>query len=185
MLCWILVNRDGFSKRKLGSKDTGDDVFNTSLVYLAQFKVLKKLYLKLSVYNGTLTDDPLSVCAFLCTLLVKIFSKFTLSLYFHHVALFPCCILFMFCYFQCTLFPCCTLFMLHFFHIVFFSCCTFCVLHSFHMALSSCCTVISNFFLRTDFLQKTLEQLPLFHVLCKPYNLEILLNDLLPDSSIC
>ena len=127
MLCWILVNRDGFSKRKLGSKDTGDDVFNTSLVYLAQFKVLKKLYLKLSVYNGTLTDDPLSVCAFLCTLLVKIFSKL------HSITILS---------------SCCTFSGLHSFHVLLFPMYTFPVLHSLHVALFSYCILFMLHFLR-------------------------------------
>ena len=95
--------------------------------------------------NQCITDRPVSVCAFLCTLLVQFFRIFTLSLYFDHVALFSCCTLSMFCYFQCTLFPCCILFMLHFFHVALFPFCTFFTfrcsnIHFSRVALFLCCT---------------------------------------------
>ena len=65
-----------------------------------------------------------------CSLLLfSYFQNFSLLLYFTHFALFPCCILFMFGYFQCSLFSCFTLFLLHFFLFTLSSCCTLSRLH--------------------------------------------------------
>lgn len=199
------------------------------------------------VYSRPLTDGPLSVCVFLCTLRVQFFRNFTLSKYFDHVALlaFPMytffvlhsfsvafssrctlsmftflvlhsfyfslfispfvflssCTFFKFHFFRVALSSSCILFILHFFHIAFFQCCTLikllfsCValilccsffrvalfscsfflcstifmLHFLRIVLFLCCTVIHEFFFRTDFLQKSLERLPLFHVLHKVF----------------
>ena len=68
-----------------------------------------------------------------------------------------------------------------FFRVALFSCCTFFVLHSFHLSTLSTLSI----FFRTVFLQKTLGHLPLFHVLCKSCNLQIILDYLLPNSPIC
>ena len=68
-----------------------------------------------------------------------------------------------------------------FFRVALFSCCTFFVLHSFHLSTLSTLSI----FFRAVFLQKTLGQFPLFHVLCKSCNLQIILDNLLPNSSIC
>ena len=69
---------------------------------------------------------------------------------------------------------CCTLLMLHFFHIALVLYFTLFRQLSFHVALFSCCffwvalpSCSSVKFFRTSFLQKTFEQLPLFHLLCK------------------
>ena len=93
------------------------------------------------VYHGLLTNGPLSVCAFLCTLLVQFPPNSFLSLYFIHVTLLLCCTFFILCSFHDSLFPmyscklhyfrveifaatfcyCSIFFMLHFFMLRFFS----------------------------------------------------------------
>lgn len=115
------------------------------------------------VYSRPLTDGPLSVCVFLCTLRVQFFRNFTLSQYFDHVALlaFPMYTFFVLHSFsvafssRCTLsmftfpvlhsflffaiyFTFCVSFVLHFFQVSLFPCCSFFFkLHSFHIALFS------------------------------------------------
>ena len=97
----------------------------------------KQTALKIPVYNGPLTDGPLSLCALKWTLLLHFFLKFCsvsvlfscctfsvlrsfrVSMHFPRVALFSC---YIFC-------------MLHYFHAEFF------VLHFFHVALSLYCTL--------------------------------------------
>ena len=78
------------------------------------------------VYNGPLTDGPLSVCAFLSTLLVHFFRNFTVTI------LWSCCTFSVLYSFQG--FP-----VLHYFHVALFSYCIIFMLF-FCAALSSCCT---------------------------------------------
>ena len=116
------------------------------------------------VYHGLLTNGPLSVCAFLCTLLVQFPPNSFLSLYFIHVTLLLCCTFFVLCSFHDSLFPmyscklhsfgveifpalfsyvtflCYNLSVLPFLHITFFSCCSFSAQNSFHILLFPCCT---------------------------------------------
>ena len=91
-----------------------------------------------SVYNGP--------AHYVGTFFVQFFRNFTLSLYFNHIALFLCCTVFIFCYFQCTffarvaLFSCCTFFVLHLFMLHSFYVALFFVLHFLHVAFVTCCT---------------------------------------------
>ena len=80
-------------------------------------------------FDGQLTDGPLSVSAFLCTLFVH--SSYNLFM----LHFFPCCTLFIFHFFQYTLFSCWALFMLRSVHVEIFLCCTLLVLHFLHVAL--------------------------------------------------
>lgn len=98
---------------------------------------------------------------------------------------FTFCVSFVLHFFQVSLFPCCSFFKLHSFHIALFSyrillvlhsyqaalflCSTIFMLHFLRIVLFLCCTAIHEFFFRTDFLQKSLERLPLFHVLHKVF----------------
>ena len=86
-------------------------------------------------FDGQLTNGPLSVSAFLYTLLIICSCCTIFILHF-----FPCCTLFIFHFFQYTLFSCWALFMLHSVHVEFFSCCTLLVLHFLHVAPFLCCT---------------------------------------------
>ena len=109
--------------------------------YVYVFKI--SLYVETPVYNGPLRNDPLSVCAFLCTLLVQLIRNFTLS---YHILMFPMSTFLVLHSFYVTIFLCWIFPMLHFFLIplfsffalsftfLFFSCCTFSILHSFHFA---------------------------------------------------
>ena len=105
------------------------------------------------------SNQRITVCALLWTLLVHFFSKF------HSVAIlclcctllklqFSCVVLFsVLHFFLIALFSCFTLpfsfhvfflllfFMLHIFLVALFSCCAFFMLHSFHFALLPCCTL--------------------------------------------
>ena len=101
---------------------------------------------------------------FLCTF----FRIFTLSLFFVHVALSSLSK----SHFLVTLSSCGTLLMFYFFHVALFSCCTHVALFFLHSFELSCV----NFF-RAGFLYKYLEGLPVFHVLHKSWNLEILQTD--------
>ena len=85
-------------------------------------------------FDGQLTDGPLSVSAFLCTLFVH--SSYNLFM----LHFFPCCTLFIFHFFQYTLFSCWALFMLRSVHVEIFLCCTLLVLHFLHVAPFLCCT---------------------------------------------
>ena len=128
------------------------------------------------VYSRPLTDGPLSVCVFLCTLRVQFFRNFTLSKYFDHVALlaFPMYTFFVLHSFsvafssRCTLsmftFPVlhsfyfslfispfvflssCTFFKFHFFRVALSSSCILFILHFFHIAFFQCCTLIKLLF---------------------------------------
>lgn len=93
------------------------------------------------VCNGLSTNGLSSICALSCTILVHIFSYFTLSRYtffmlhffhftlsmllFFHFALFSCCT------FLTLRFPCCTFFILKSFPVALF-------LQNFHFVPSSC-----------------------------------------------
>ena len=79
---------------------------------------------------GPSTNRPLSVCAFLSTLLVQFLWNYTLSIYFIHAALFSCC----------------TIWVLHFSHVALFSYWIF--FYSFSVAISSCCTLSMLHFFR-------------------------------------
>ena len=125
------------------------------------------------VYHGLLTNGPLSVCAFLCTLLVQFPPNSFLSLYFIHVTLLLCCTFFVLCSFHDSLFPMysCKLhsfgveiFPVAFFIVPFSSCCTFLccafsVSHYFYfwlfyslLVISLCCTFfICHFFMLQPF----------------------------------
>ena len=115
------------------------------------------------VYHGLLTNGPLSVCAFLCTLLVQFPPNSFLSLYFIHVTLLLVSHYFYFWLFYSLLVIslCCTFFICHFFmlhpfcftlssyYILFvllffrselFSYFAISMLHFFRVALFSCCT---------------------------------------------
>lgn len=127
--------------------------------------------------------------------LTALFLYYSLFIFFYfHVAPFSCCALFMlhfFCiklfscrffpvlhYLHIALFPCCTNFILPFF------CCTYFMMHFLRVVLFSCCNVMCGFS-QNKFSGKTSERLRLFHMLCNSCNLKILLNHLLPNSSIC
>ena len=112
----------------------------------------------------------LSVSAFLRALLVHFFRSFTLSLYFHHIALIPCCALFMVCYFQCIfcfIFHyslCCTIFMLYLFNTALFSCYTIFILHFSHVALISYCSFSILHYFHATFVCSTLFMLHFLRV---------------------
>ena len=89
------------------------------------------------VFNGPLKDGPLSVCAFLCTLLVQFFRNFTLSLHFLHVALFSCRTFSGSHSSHVSLFSCWNLFVLHSSGVGLFSCCTLSMLHFFRITYFS------------------------------------------------
>ena len=136
------------------------------------------------VYNGLLTDGPLSICAFLLTdgslsicallyaLLVHFFQCFTPSPHFVHVVLFSCYTFLVLYFVHVVFFPCCTFFMLrYFFHFscvlrtTLFSCCTFFVLYSFRVALFSCCAIIREIF-QTRFSDEKIRSDCIFFVCC-------------------
>ena len=109
------------------------------------------------VYNGPVTDSPLSVCALKCIILVYLFRISLWHFIFFRVALFSCCTLFIFhhlhiAFFYVEIFACCTFFRVILFlwmvlfhvallHVVMFSFCIFLLLHSSHVAIFSCCTL--------------------------------------------
>ena len=106
-------------------------------------------------------------------------------LHFLHVAFLSCCTFSVLYTFLVLLFPCCTFSTLYSFHVAlfpvlhYFHVVSFPVLHYFHIAffvLRSFLVILPSV-IRTGFLQKTSDQLPLFHILCKICNLENLLND--------
>ena len=90
-------------------------------------------------FDGQLMDDPSSIGASLCPLLV-LSSYILLMLHYLYVALFSVMHSFHLSIFQCKLFSCSTLFMLHSVHVEFFSCCPPLVLHFLHVAPFLCCT---------------------------------------------
>ena len=100
------------------------------------FNTIKKLTIKIPVYNFPLTDDPFYICA-LSAPLFGTFFQILLSLFLYAFFLLG--------HFHVAFFSYCTRFMLHFFRVALFSICFF-VLHIFHVALSSCCTAICEFF---------------------------------------
>ena len=147
----------------------------------------------------------LSTLHFVC---IGLFLFFAISFTFHvlfvlhffSVALSSCCILFILHFFRvglflcftfsyCTLFSCYALFMLFFFCVALFSCCSFPCFTIFILRFLYCTLFMLHcyawIFFRTGFLDKTSEWLSLFHMLCKSCNLEILLNNFLPNSCNC
>ena len=166
--------------------------------------------IKMPVYNGPLKDNPLSFvhsgapyfdhvallpcsisfmfCHFQCTLFscctfFLLYSFFILRCF--YIALFSCYIRFSCCYFfRVVPFSCCSFFVLPYFHAAFF------VLRSFHLVLSLCSTLFMLhchkwIFFQSRFPAESFGAIASFYVLCKSCNLKILLNHLLPDSSIC
>ena len=121
---------------------------------------------------------------------ITVFSSFSIfMLHLFRVALCSCCTFFVLNsfhvapfpvlhYLHIALFPCCTNFILPFF------CCTYFMMHFLRVVLFSCCNVMCGFS-QNKFSGKTSERLRLFHMLCNSCNLKILLNHLLPNSSIC
>ena len=105
----------------------------------------------------------------------------TFFMYFFHVTLFPCCF-----FFHIALITCDTIFMLSFFRIALFSCCFFCVAH-FYVTLFSVLDFFHVAWPQVKFFQSRFSEQKwrLFYGLCNLCNLEILLNDLPQDSSIC
>ena len=99
-------------------------------------------------------------------------------LHFFCIKLFSCRSFPVLHYLHIALFPCCTNFILPFF------CCTYFMMHFLRVVLFSCSNVMCGFS-QNKFSGKTSERLRLFHMLCNSCNLKILLNHLLPNSSIC
>ena len=108
-------------------------------------------------------------------------SIFLFVLYFFLVSLFSFCF-----FFHIPLFSCDTFFMLPFFRIALFSCCFFCVAH-FYVALFPVLDFFHVAWPQVKFFQSRFseQKWPLSYGLCNLCNLEILLNDLPQDSSIC
>ena len=98
------------------------------------------------------------------------------------VALISCFAISMLHSFRVSLFSYCFLFTLYSFHVALFPCCTF------QVALSPCATLFMLLsyvsFFRAGFLWRTAKLLPVFHVLCKTCNLEILLKHLPPSRQV-
>ena len=133
-------------KASLNSQMNGDverlckDILTQTHNSITELRNLLELYslfheIFLPVYIDLTTNDPLSVCALQCNVLVFFcffFPYFTLvsDLSLFHVAIFSCC----------------NISTLHSFCISIFSCSTFSVLYYFYVALSSfcilsCCTL--------------------------------------------
>ena len=134
---------------------------------LHSFHVL--LFLSVFMFSSCYTFFMLHAL-FSCLAISKLHFFVLFILDFFHFALFSCCFYL----------SCCTIFML----LLSF------VLHYFHFKLSSCCIIFILYcrawiFSEQVFCKKTLNRLPVFHMLCKTCNLEILLKHLLPKSCSC
>ena len=144
----------------------------------------------------------IALCLYRTIFIFRYFFHFSCSIRaaLFSVALSSCCILFILHFFRvglflcftfsyCTLFSCYALFMLFFFCVALFSCCSFPCFTIFILRFLYCTLFMLHcyawIFFRTGFLDKTSEWLSLFHMLCKSCNLEILLNNFLPNSCNC
>ena len=162
--------------------------FRVAFFYCCTFIVVLFPHCTLSVSDYFYFSLFLSLFMFYscCTFLVLLFL---------HVALFSYCTFLVLDSFYdslfsyCTLFSCYTLFMLFFFCVALFSCCSFPCFTIFILRFLYCTLFMLHcyawIFFRTGFLDKTSEWLSLFHMLCKSCNLEILLNNFLPNISSC